>query len=135
MANYYGQERTNYFKVKDVEAFKIWAGKFRFELFERGDMFAMAPSDRSDDGCFTCWTDDGDEDDNPDFMTELSAHLAEGQIAVMVGCGAEKIRYICGYAIAVDHAGKMVSVDISSIYQIAAAAFSVPESQITRAEY
>jgi hypothetical protein len=49
--------------------------------------------------------------------------------------GAEKLRYLTGVAIAVNHKGRVVQLTLSDIYCKAARAFRVAESEITQAAY
>lgn len=141
MANYYGQERTNYFKVKDVEKFKAWADQFGLEIIETKEqqepfetLYGLLPdTSNDDDGCFSIWNEDDGE--RIEFIDELSKHLTEGEIAIVVGSGAEKLRYISGYATAVNHAGEQVGISINDIYAKAADFFGKPVDRITRAEY
>ena len=68
-------------------------------------------------------------------MAELAAHLAEGQIAVLMESGHEKCSYIDGNAVAVDHAGNHVAIELRNIYDLAAKTFSIPIEQITECAY
>ena len=62
---------------------------------------------------------DADPYEEFDFMEELAPHLADGSIAVVVASGAEKMRYVCGWASAVNNTGKQVYININSIYDLA----------------
>lgn len=140
MANYCGTSRTNYFKVRDGEAFKKWAEGLHLDVAvghvgEKEGKFALFPSRNSDDGCFpdgTIYDEATDEDRDFDFAAELSKHLAEGEVAVHVHIGAEKLRYLLGYAVAVNHRGETVEVNIDEIYKLADTHLGVLP---TRAEY
>jgi hypothetical protein len=68
------------------------------------------PSFREDD-------ETGTEYDFDDFLTELAPIIKENWIAIMEECGAEKLRYITGFAIAINSKGKKESVDLSDIYE------------------
>lgn len=59
----------------------------------------------------------------------------QGQVAVLLEIGAERIRYLYGDAIAVNHKGRVVALSLKDIYRKAAREFRVPENEITRAEY
>lgn len=125
MANWYGASRSNYFTVKDETAFKDWvAGTPDLMLLEDQGKFGIAvesgegwPSMRSD-----AWSG---EDVEVDIVSELSAHLAEGQVAVLVESGAEKLRYVTGNAVAVAWDGRWTQVNLSDIYAKAKAEFGV----------
>lgn len=135
MANWYGAARSNYFKVKDAEAFTNWVEAVpSLGYWRKEDMFAVY-SDCPDSGGWPSERyerveEDGDDDFTEDWVAidlpnELSAHLAEGQVAVLMEAGAEKLRYISGWAVAVNHEGKTVMVSLSNIYDLAEKAFGV----------
>ena len=135
MANWYGSARSNYFRVKDANAFHEWTERRQLEVFKsdkEADVVAIYPSENSDGA----WpTYDLEEDAEFDLATELAEHLVPGQVAVLLEVGAEKLRYLTGQAIAVNAEGGMVELTLSDIYRTAARAYRVPESEITRAEY
>lgn len=134
MANYYCSSRTNYFRVKDVAAFRAWAERHGVEVHESAEHpghFALAPSHSTDDGSFpSC---DSEKEEDADFAAELAGHLAADSVAVILEAGAEKLCYITGYAIAINARGQRVEVSLESIYALAARCLGgVPP---TRAEY
>jgi len=136
MANWYGTARSNYFRVKDKVAFLKWAdgralGVFKNE--ENTDLFAIYGGESTDDGSWPSYDVEGDTE--IDLVTELAQHLPKGQIAVLLEIGAEKLRYLTGMAIAVNHEGRVVELTLSDIYCKAARAFRVAESEITQATY
>ena len=136
MANWYGSARSNHFKVKDTGAFLQWAERRRLGVFktERGsDILAIHPDDSTDSGGWPSY--DPDTDNEFDLVSELSEHLAPGQVAILLEVGAEKLRYLTGQAIAVNPKGRVVGISLGDIYRKAARAFRVAESEIIRAEY
>lgn len=143
MANFYGSARTNYFKVKDAEAFKAWLGTLPdLELISHeheGETYYGFLAQCPDSGCFPSYGFDRELDepsDEPiDWAAELSVHLQEGQVAIMMECGAEKLRYLAGWANAIYSDGREVWVSITDIYDKAARAFGVPLNTISKAEY
>ena len=80
-----------------------------------------------------CRLDENDEDVDFDFG-ELMVFIEPGEVLVFMEAGAEKLRYLVGYANAYmrDKAGNVLtcSVDIHDIFKIAAEAFSVSKSEI-----
>jgi hypothetical protein len=120
MANYYSTARTNYFRVKDVDAFNAWAKEYednyRVEVVDKEDTFAILFD--SESGVPTSREVDGDYDDI-DFMDELSKHLADDEVAILHQAGAEKLRYINGYAIAVNNKGERRTISLDDIYTFA----------------
>ena len=130
MANWYGTSRSNYFKVKDEDAFREWAESRDLEVFETTQGLGIAPSFMSEDGSWPSY--DYDEDYEIDFQAELIEHLAEGQVAILMTIGAEKLRYLTGYSVALAWDGRRISVDIADIYGKVEVEFGVTP---TAAEY
>lgn len=135
MANWYGTARSNYFRVKDVSQFLIWADARDLDTFQNKEgRYAIAA--RDGEGWPSSYVDTaGDYDVEVEFdpPTELFAHLADGEVAVLMEVGNEKLRYLTGYAVAVNHKGDIVSVRLDEIYKKACQAFQVED--VTRAEY
>ena len=128
MANYYGVGRSNYFKVKDATAFMKLVEQFDCEVINKGDTFALLSN--AEDGSFMSYPDD----DGQIFIGDLiHKHLQDGEVAVFMSCGHEKLRYIGGDAFAVHSSGKTVQLNLRDIYAKAKEAFSV--SDVTTAEY
>ena len=138
MANYYSSARTNYFRVKDVDAFNKWIKQFSGletivhetegtigVLFEDGVPRLRLETEKFADGS------EHDVDVEVDFMEELALHLADNEVAILQEAGAEKLRYINGYAIAVNNKGERRQISIDKIYDLA----KELGSNITRAEY
>lgn len=121
MADYYGTGRTNYFKVKDEEAFRKMASQFEVVVCERGDGKFAVISEK-EDGCFSISDDDGDD---VCMTKEIVEHLAEGEVAVFIHIGSEKARYLDGVATAVHSSGQVVQVHLDDIYEKAMNAFKV----------
>lgn len=126
MSNWNGSARSNYFKVKDPEAFKKWLDDINCVLIQKDGLSGFY-SDDPDTGSFPSQRYDEKEGDHVDInlTSELSDHLADGEVAVLMEAGAEKIRYISGYATAVASDGRTVYVRLSDIYEKAKAAFDV----------
>jgi len=142
MADWYGHARSNYFRVKDQDAFA--------DLCEKWNVTFIIDKDNPELVGFICETDSGSlpnyrceehEDlegniqefdyDFDDFLEKLSLHLEEGEIAIMIECGAEKLRYITGVAYAINSKGETVIVSLNDIYEKA----KLLGNNITLAEY
>jgi hypothetical protein len=137
MANYYEHSRSNYVQVKDLEEFKKMAAKYGAEVVPK-DTY------KPDETYFALlWGENGfqeypyDEDTGEDlegdFYTEVAGHLQENSVLVVMGAGHEKLRYVLGWASAVDCTGKTVHVNIDAIYTLAEKRFKGKE--VTAAEY
>ena len=141
MANYYATARSNYFAVKDETTFRQWAECAGLKVLDPDHKdksadgirrFAIAPDTGDDAG----WPDhryneETDEYDEVDVPRELAAHLRDGEVAVLMEVGSEKLRYLCGYATAINSVGETVSMSLEGIYARA----KKLGTHITRAEY
>ena len=138
MATYTSTARTNYFRVKDVDAFNKWIEQFSgLEtivhetqgtigiLFEDGVPNCRWETEKFADGS------EHDVDVEVDFMEELGLHLADEEVAVLQEVGNENLRYVSGYSIAVNNKGERREISINHIYNLA----KELGSKITHAEY
>ena len=136
MANWYGAARSNYFRVKDEEAFKKDMGELagldvahrdaapnngateheatnlrRFAIFDAyGEGWPTPTRDLFDE--------EGDRvgEEEIDLFDLVASHLADGEVAVFQEAGAEKQRYVTGFALAINPSGETITVDIDDIY-------------------
>jgi len=136
MANYYETARTNYFQVKDLEKFEKWVEQFGNPSVEKG-------YHNNDGKICLLWGDDGyqdwgyDEDHeetNESFRDGVGDFLMKDSILVVMGAGNEKMRYVQGWAYAVNHKGECESISIDEIYGMAEQRWG-DDVTITRAEY
>jgi hypothetical protein len=135
MANYYENARTNYFRVKDDEKFKEFISSFDgLTTYEDDENRHTILFDYESGVPFSKYNDETQDYDDVDFLGELSTHLADNSVAVLMGAGAEKLRYINGYAEAIDNTGERVSINLNAIYNRALEKFG-SEKEITMAEY
>lgn len=136
MANYYASARTNYFEVKDDEQFEKVMGSYSgVELSKKENKYTILSSDCNGAGWPSYqYDEESDEEIEIDLPAIVSAHLVEGEVAVFMECGAEKLRYLVGYAEAINSSGERESVSINDIYDVAMG-LAGPSNEITRAEY
>ncbi len=137
MANYYATARSNYFTVKNCSDFEAWckntALKFWNQSPNKPNVYAIAPNDSSDTGCWSSHEDE-EGDYGLHIYNELAQHLAENEVAILQEVGHEKLRYLVGEAIAIHSSGESCTLSISDIYAAAQKAFG-DTANITRAEY
>lgn len=121
MANYVGCARSNHFRVRDEAAFLGWVETLPGVVARREDgnpeRFALLVEEGDDGGGWPNWSFDGEEEEEIDLHAELAGHLAEGEVAVLEEVGAEKLRYLVGYAVAVNHRGETLAVSIDDVYE------------------
>ena len=116
MADYIACFRTNRFPVRDAMRFRAWIETvynidFVDEHVEGGKpVFEV--------GGYSSIPDLREEGDDPteiDFIAELAKHLPEGEQAIITEVGHEKLRYLVGFSVAVDHLGSRVEVNVDDI--------------------
>lgn len=121
MANYSAVARTNHIKVRDTESFLSWVETLPGVCAEKDtgtdDTFVLLT-----DGDNRGWPDTSvdehtGEERRIDYPGELSKHLADGEVAVLVEAGSEKLRYVVGNAIAINCHGDVLTVSMEDIYQ------------------
>jgi hypothetical protein len=122
MANYESHYRSNYFRVKDPEAFETWAHKIGLPTWKEtdgdgitrfgfGEVYGDLPSYYLELG------PNDSTDESPDYLAEadyvevdvvdeLPQYLAENEVAIIQIIGWEKLRYLTGTAIAVHADGR-----------------------------
>ncbi len=130
MANWYGSARSNYFRVKDITKFE--------ELCRRWNVTFIRKEGKPDLVGFLCDGSPGGlpnyryeepqseeedtvlkEHDFDDFLKELSSLLVDGDVAVMLEVGAEKLSYVTGFALALNSRGDKVALSLGDIYEMA----------------
>jgi len=135
MANYYESARTNYFQVKDIDAFKS-----ELEMFKA---LEVVPSER-DGKTYVCLLNDNENgfpfdiyDDSLEDYVEIdweaifTKHLQDDSVAIIIGSGSERLRYIRGYAFAFNNKGETKFLSLDDIYEMA----KPLGSDIQKAEY
>lgn len=132
MANYISQGRSNYFAVKDAEAFLADIAKCNVQLItnktEDGQTLYGFMDDESGDGMDTwyAWSADDLADEDDPEGAELTwgdffkKHLADGWVAIITSIGSEKYRYLNGEATAYNNKGEDKFVSLDSILQLGA---------------
>jgi hypothetical protein len=120
MANYVGYARSNYFRVRDEAAFLRWVETLPGVVARREDgnpgRFALLVEAGDDGGWPSRRHSEGmEEEEDIDLHAELAGHLAEGDVAVLDEVGAEKLRYLVGYAVAVNHRGEKLAVSLDDV--------------------
>ncbi len=138
MANYIAQWRSNHFCVKDTDAFEkemsgipgVYAEK------EEDGRFVLSCSSDDDTGSMPQYrygNKDEDEEEEIDFPAIIASHLLNGEVAILMEVGYEKLRYLVGEAIAVNSKGETRHVSLNDIYERAKELTA--RAEITMAEY
>jgi hypothetical protein len=119
MADWYGHARSNYFRVKDEQAFRDAVKNLDIEIVEENGAGRFALLANGDKGDWPSCRYDEDTDDyvDIDIVDLIAEHLADGEVAVLMECGAEKLRYLTGWAIALNNKGEHRRVGLEDIYE------------------
>lgn len=142
MANWYGSARSNYFKVRDLDLFKQEFEELCDIVVREDGTVGVFPNDYTDDGSFPSYrtevgTDEaGDEYEDDvefNFVEAVSKHLTEDSIAIFMCAGAEKLRYISGWAEAINHKGERKTICLCDILSLAKETW--PNATITDCSY
>lgn len=109
MADMYGAVRSNWFEVKDVEAFRAWFEEschfgYEVELWFEGNRAAFGGHEQYP----SAWPRYQDDDDVHDYDLEYFAelvrpHLADGEEFRVLAAGNEKLRYVNATHLIVTH--------------------------------
>ena len=136
MADWYGTARSNYFKVRDNEAFKVFMQDLSSMITEYNDAdntWWIRADDYGNGGFdWTVYDENFEPDDSVNAMDELASHLQEGEVAIFLEAGAEKLRYITGNALAIAWTGEITEIDLTDIYELVAKKYGI---EPCRAEY
>ena len=107
MANYYGTTRTNYFAVKDADAFREELSKYPVEVItkeagvngEVATLYGFMDSDLDGSGdVWNYYNPETHEGEEIHWDEVFARHLADGWVAIIITSGAEKHRYVNGFA-------------------------------------
>ena len=132
MGNYYADCRSNYVRAKNPKRFKDVLDEYEVQIIEDDDgrigfisQHEEGVPRHMEDGEYTeMWVDDD---------PRIPKLMAEGEVLVIIEVGAEKMRYLRGYAIAVNWDGRVCHVSLEDIYSMAGANFGTKPA--TLAEY
>lgn len=127
MATYFAAARSNYFKVKDPAAFRAEADLYGLTVrdalqpSQKAQGLVMVQPDGDEGWPSSVWDDELGDAVEVDVTALLARHLVEGQVAVLEEVGFEKLRYLCGFAVAVNSRGETRTVHLGDIREQAAA--------------
>jgi hypothetical protein len=135
MANYYESARTNYFLVKDIDAFKkeLEMVKSLEVCVEHKNLkdYVCLLADSESGFAFDYYDDSLEDYIEIDWEGIFKKHLQDDSVAIIIGSGSEKLRYIRGYAFAFNNKGETKFLSLDDIYEMA----KPLGSDIQKAEY
>jgi len=123
MATYYESARSNYFLVKDIDAFKqelepIKSLDIKIEKRDNKDYVCLL-NENENGFPWDAYDDILGEYVELDWEGIFSRHLQDDSVAIIMGAGSEKLRYIHGYAIAFNNKGETKVLHLTDIYNLA----------------
>jgi hypothetical protein len=123
MANYYGAARSNYFLLKDPDAFIEAVDDIQGLEYQRSrvleEPYYMVYSSWPNGWPSLHIDNNGDEIGDFDVLEFLSDHLADGEVAIIQEVGHEKLRYLFGQAMAINNKKEKRSIDLNLIMEMA----------------
>lgn len=141
MSNYMAKARTNYFGVKNAEALKTELRRYGIDpqpwsAVQTGADFIFDDETAGKvaffcDGTWPSLEEDAVADrleadvdeqvpqDHIDLPALVAAHIEDGQVAIFMDIGSEKMRYLGATAVAVNAADDRRIVDLQDIYGLA----------------
>jgi hypothetical protein len=121
--DYYGTARTNYFKVKNAQAFKDAVDKIpgiSYEISRVDNVALFGLFSMNDYGWVeSYYDDDGETEIEIDWEAFFKKHLHGDSVAIMLDVGNEGRRYLNGYAFAWNAKGDTKVVSLNNIYELA----------------
>lgn len=131
MANWYGLGRTNYFKVKDREAFDQMLETYGLEPIvltedERG--IVLSGWGFTDDGDLPSWVEHPASGEEIEFWDLIFPFVAQDSVLIYMTAGSEKARYATGSAFAYCN-GEMEQITLDEIYSMAEERFGITPTQ------
>lgn len=119
--------RSNYFAVRDMAAFEAFCERHDMKMITesrdtvrcgflspREVMFEDEMEDDLED-------DEDEEEGESDWMSALASHIADGEVAVVMQVGNDKMRFLAAHAWAVNSQGATQELDLDEIYMRAGA--------------
>lgn len=123
MSNHTSFARSNYFAVRDEEAFRAYCERYGFTVIEdtlEGDERVFGFTSDDGEGIPIIHTDkQSGEQRDCDPIAELAGHVAPGDVAVVYEIGHTQTAVLTGYAYAVNSEGATASVGLEDIYEAA----------------
>lgn len=139
MATYFAHARSNYFRVKDAGAFMGLCIEMDLEHWTDDEgRHAVGGNEQGWPSMAQLNEDDPRADENGewefDMFEEISKHLEDGEVAIFMEAGNEAMRYVGGYAVAVNSKGETRSLRLNDIHDLAKELTERPDD-ITECSY
>jgi hypothetical protein len=130
MAEWEGKARTNEVTVIDMEGLKNALIPFEVIIHERDDNKVVFLPPKNSNGDFYYSVENEDTGENIEFNWQsfVMPYIKEGEVLIVMCCGAEKLRYITGDSQAYFRNGDKVDsfgINLYDIYDLVKVKFNV----------
>lgn len=123
MADYVAKVRSNYFGIKNEDAWQAFCDRFDFtnimvwDKVKKRNLYGFV--DNTGGGGLPSVVLDPATDEYVDanFQSELAQHLLDGEVAIVIEVGATKLAHLTGFAFAVNSKGEQRQVSLAEIYE------------------
>lgn len=116
MSQWYGNARSNYFRVKDKEKFKELCNSWFLSFIEEDNKVGFLCD--GDNGGLPSYKYESDVELNfDDFLKELSECLIDEEVAILFEVGSEKLAYLTGVAYAINNKNEQKRISLEEIYE------------------
>jgi len=122
--------RSNYFRVRNVRNFRRFCTRYGLTVVRTSEGKSFQYGFLLEEPLPTGRTDSKGEWIETDFLGELSRLLARREVAVVMEVGSEKMRYLIGYAAAVDARGRRIQIALSDIYRRCKETFGIEPTPV-----
>lgn len=135
MANWFGAARTNYFRVRDPEAFAKWARACSLSTLRLEQIDLWAVVSETDTGAWPSSVEDPEVEcgyRHFDLITELLTHVMPGEVVVCVEVGARSVHRLSANATAFKAGASppdQITFSLDDIYLLAEAQWGVLPNQ------
>lgn len=121
---YIATATSNYFRVKDREAFLEFVHRYHLQL-EIDNRLVDGVTEpifsiylKNDAGWPTMlWNEHDNMYIDVDIYKDLAPHLADEEVAVLFEAGSEGIMYVAGSAVAINNKGERIEINLQDIYK------------------
>ena len=135
MSNYYATARSNYFGIKDKEAFDEALHDIPVQFEHRGDNEAMIFATCETDGAWPFnYEGPAGEELEINWIDIISPHLEDNHICILAEAGSEGLSYLIGWTMAFNNKGENISLDLEDIVRLAKQKFG-ESAIITKPSY
>jgi hypothetical protein len=112
---------SSYFRVKDEGKFREWAKSIEDLEVVTDEEGRVGLLSREEKGRwpYCIYDEETGEAEDIDLFQDVADRLQEGSVAVFFEAGAESLRYLTGWALAINSQEQTVKINLDDIYALA----------------